>query len=148
TYKGEVLNARPNRLPVNMAVWWDGDLLREMLDQTTISKYDWTTGTCIPILKAEACTSNNGSKSNPCLACDIIGDWREEVLWRTKDNSELRLYVSTIATPYRFHTFLEDPVYRISIANQNVSYNQPTQVGFYFGADLKGSFRGSKIKNK
>lgn len=148
TYKGEVLNARPNRLPTNMAVWWDGDLLREMLDQTTISEYDWTTGACLPILKVEACSSNNGSKSNPCLACDIIGDWREEVLWRTKDNSELRVYVTTIATPYRFHTFLEDPVYRISIANQNVAYNQPTQVGFYFGADLKGTFRGSKIKNK
>ncbi|MDD4821929.1 MAG: rhamnogalacturonan lyase [Bacteroidales bacterium] len=148
TYKGEVLNARPNRLPTNMAVWWDGDLLREMLDQTTISKYDWTTGTCLPVLKAEECSSNNGSKSNPCLACDIIGDWREEVIWRTRDNSELRVYVTTIATPYRFHTFLEDPVYRISIANQNVAYNQPTQVGFYFGADLKGSFRGTKIKNK
>ena len=74
---------------------------------------------------------------------------REEVLLRTADNTALRLYVSTIPTDYRFHTFLEDPVYRISIATQNVAYNQPTQPGFYFGPELKGTvFRGCKIRRK
>jgi rhamnogalacturonan endolyase len=44
---------------------------------------------------------------------------------------------------------LEDPVYRISIATQNVAYNQPTQPGFYFGPDLKeGIFRGYEFKNE
>jgi rhamnogalacturonan endolyase len=76
------------------------------------------------------------------MAMQIVGDWREEVLLRTADNASLRLYVSTIPTDYRFHTFLEDPVYRISIATRNVGYNQPTQPGFYFGPDLKGTFRG------
>ncbi|WP_394810368.1 rhamnogalacturonan lyase family protein, partial [Bacteroides cellulosilyticus] len=38
------------------------------------------------------------------------------------------------------------PVYRISIATQNVAYNQPTQPGFYFGPDLKGWFRGYNFK--
>lgn len=66
---------------------------------------------------------------------------------RTADNTALRrLYVSTIPTDYRFHTFLEDPIYRISIATQNVAYNQPTQPGFYFGPELQGTvFRGYKI---
>ena len=68
---------------------------------------------------------------------------------RTADNTALRLYVSTIPTDYRFHTFLEDPVYRISIATQNVAYNQPTQPGFYFGPELRGTeFRGCKIPKK
>ena len=90
-----------------------------------------------------------GTKSTPCLQGDIVGDWREEVLLRTADNTALRLYVSTIPTDYRFHTFLEDPVYRISIATQNVAYNQPTQPGFYFGPELRGTiFRGCKIPNK
>lgn len=92
----------------------------------------------------EGTAGNNGTKSNPCLQGDIIGDWREEVLLRTTDNTALRLYVSTVPTEYRFHTFLEDPVYRISIATQNVGYNQPTQPGFYFG--LKGVFRGCRLK--
>ena len=130
-----------------MAVWWDGDLLRELLDRNTVFKYDWEKGTAVPMTVFEGCVSNNGTKATPCLQGDIVGDWREEVLLRTADNSALRLYVSTIPTEYRFHTFLEDPVYRISIATQNVAYNQPTQPGFYFGPDLKGkTFRGTTIK--
>lgn len=95
----------------------------------------------------DGCVSNNWTKANPCLQADIIGDWREEVLMRTADNSALRLYVSPLPTSYRFHSFLEDPVYRNSIANQNIAYNQPTGTGFYFGPDLKGKkFRGTVIK--
>lgn len=141
--KGEVVNPDMKTLSVNSAVWWDGDLLRELLNKVTISKYNWNIGKCQPIFTADGCSWNNGTKSTPSLQGDIIGDWREEVLLRTSDNSALRLYISTIPTEYRFHTFLEDPVYRISIATQNVTYNQPTQPGFYFGSDLKkGIFRG------
>lgn len=145
--KGEVINPNMRGLSINMAVWWDGDLLRELLDKNRITKYDWKAGVCKPLVTFEGTTWNNGTKSNPCLQGDIIGDWREEVLLRTEDNSALRLYVSPVPTEYRFHTFLEDPVYRISIATQNVAYNQPTQPGFYFGPDLKkGMFRGYQFK--
>lgn len=143
--KGEVICATPKGLPVNMAVWWDGDLLREMLDHETVSKYDWTTQECRPLARFEGCRFNNGSKSNPCLQADILGDWREEVVTRTEDSRALRIYVSPFPTAYRFHTFLEDRPYRLSVTTQNVAYNQPTQPGFYFGADLEGSgklFRG------
>lgn len=136
-------------IPVNMAVWWDGDLLRELLDKNVVSKYDWTTGEVKPLTVFEGCMWNNGTKANPCLQGDIIGDWREEVLMRTEDSRNLRLYVSPIPTDYRFHTFLEDPAYRESIANQNVAYNQPTQPGFYFGENIKGKkFRGTKVKKQ
>nr|WP_270610864.1 rhamnogalacturonan lyase [Bacteroides intestinalis] len=144
--KGEVVNPDIKTFSVNMAVWWDGDLLRELLNKNVVSKYDWEAGVCKPLVTFEGAVSNNGTKATPCLQGDILGDWREEVLLRTEDNTALRLYVSPIATDYRFHTFLEDPVYRISIATQNVAYNQPTQPGFYFGPDLKGSFRGYEFK--
>ncbi len=145
--RGEVIAENVPGLSCNMAVWWDGDLLRELLDKNTISKYDWNRKTCTPIMNFEGCVSNNGTKANPCLQGDLIGDWREEVLMRTEDNQSLRLYVTTIPTEYRFHTFLEDPVYRISIATQNVAYNQPTQPGFYFGPDLENTlFRGYIFK--
>ena len=147
--KGEVVKARVRGLSCNMAVWWDGDLLRELLDRNIVSKYNWKKGVCERIAIFEGALSNNGTKATPCLQGDIVGDWREEVLLRTADNTALRLYVSTIPADYRFHTFLEDPVYRISIATQNVAYNQPTQPGFYFGPDLQGTlFRGCKIPKK
>ena len=65
-----------------------------------------------------------------------IYEHRDEVYERTHSN-------------YKQHTFLEEPIYRISIATQNVGYNQPTQPGFYFGPDLikmKGTFRGYQFK--
>lgn len=139
---GEVIDST-TRTPINFGIWWDGDLLREMLDHETVSKYHPRTRA--NLIKFEDCTFNNGSKSNPALCADVIGDWREEVLTRTKDNRHLRLYVSPLPTKYRFHTFLSEPVYRHSLVMQNVGYNQPTNVGFYFGAELEGSgrlFRG------
>ena len=141
-FRGEVIAEQVPGLPVNMAVWWDGDLLRELLDKNCISKYDWHRKRCEVIARFDGCDSNNGTKATPCLQADLVGDWREEVLVRTADNRSLRLYVTGIPTPYRFHTFLEDPVYRLSIVTENVGYNQPTQPGFYFGPDLKGTFRG------
>ena len=162
--RGEVIDSTA-RVPINFGIWWDGDLLRELLDHESVSKYratpnatrqgeegseDTLTGTpydfsgsksCVTLLKMNDCTFNNGTKSNPALCADLIGDWREEVLTRTADNRHLRLYITPIPTPYRFHTFLADPVYRHSLTMQNVGYNQPTNVGFYFGAELKGSSR-------
>lgn len=146
--KGERILNGVKGLSTNMAVWWDGDLLRELLDHETVSKYNWNTKRVDALIHFDDCQFNNGTKSNPCLQGDVIGDWREEVLVRTRDNQHLRLYVSTLPTEYRFHTFLEDPVYRISITTQNVAYNQPTQPGFFFGEDLKKSgktFRGWKF---
>lgn len=125
------------RVPVNFGVWWDGDLLRELLDRNVISKYNPTTGNAEPIFRMEESVSNNGTKANPCLSADILGDWREEVLLRAPDSSCLRLYVSREPTDYRFVTFMHDPVYRISVACENVAYNQPPEPGFYFGPDMK-----------
>lgn len=39
-----------------------------------------------------------------------------------------------------------EPVYRISVATQNVAYNQPTQPGFYFGSDLEKIFPENQIE--
>ncbi len=80
------------------------------------------------LLSPQGCASNNGSKATPALSADIFGDWREEVIWRSADNSELRIYTTTRPTEYRFPTLMHDPQYRLSVAAQNVGYNQPAQV--------------------
>lgn len=146
--QGEVINPSIEGISVNMACWWDGDLSRELLNDTRISKYNPTSGIAEVLLECDECVRNNGTKSTPALCADVLGDWREEVIFRTEDNKNLRIYTTPHETPYRFHTFMEDPVYRISVATQNVSYNQPTQPGFYFGSDLKeveGTFRGFRF---
>jgi rhamnogalacturonan endolyase len=138
--KGEkITDNEPNSC--NFGVWWDGDLLRELLDKNSIYKWDWTASSQKPILTAEECISNNGTKATPALSADILGDWREEVIWRTTDNKELHIYTSTIPTTYRFTTLMHDPVYRLAVAWQNVAYNQPPHVSFYLGEGMKAPAR-------
>jgi rhamnogalacturonan endolyase len=122
----------------NMGIWWDGDLLRELLDGVTIRKWDFENARETPLFSAAdfLCVSNNGSKSNPCLCADILGDWREELIVRTRDNRELRIFTTTIPTEHRLRTLMHDPVYRLGIAWQNVGYNQPAHPGFYLGAGM------------
>ena len=128
-----VINGR--YLPVNFGIWWDGDLLRELLDRGRVSKYDWKNGEINDIMVFDECQFNNGTKSNPCLSADLLGDWREEVLTRTRDSRELRLFVSTVPTRYRIPCLMEDIPYRLSVATENVGYNQPPEPGFYLGAE-------------
>ena len=122
-------------LSVNFGIWWDGDLLRELLDHETVSKYNWTKHSIEDVTKFEGIVFNNGTKSNPCIAADILGDWREEVVVRTPDSEELRIFVSPIPTDYRINCLMEDIPYRLSTAAQNVGYNQPSEPGFYLGPD-------------
>ena len=147
--KGEVINAAKDSddpqhnnylvmngrwLSMNFGIWWDGDLLRELLDRSTVSKYDWRNRQIVDLQKFDG-KFNNGTKSNPCLSADILGDWREEVLIRNSESTELRLYVTTIPTDYRIDCLMEDIPYRLSVATQNVAYNQPPELGYYIGPD-------------
>jgi len=123
-----------SRISMNFGIWWDGDLLRELLDRSTVSKYDWRNRQIVDLQKFDG-SFNNGTKSNPCLSADILGDWREEVLIRNRESTELRLYVTTIPTQYRIDCLMEDIPYRLSVATQNVAYNQPSEPGYYIGPD-------------
>lgn len=123
-------NQRAGSLPSssNHVVWWDADLLRELLDGNHVDKYGGSR-----LLTANGCSSNNGTKSNPTLQADIFGDWREEVIWRTSDNRSLRIYTTTDITHFKIYTLMHDPMYRLAVAWQNVGYNQPPHPSFYLG---------------
>jgi hypothetical protein len=122
----------------NMGIWWDGDVLRELLDGVRVTKWDYDAESEIEMLDAAAfdCVANNGSKSNPCLCADIVGDWREELIARTRDSRELRIFTTTLPAQRRLSTLMHDPIYRLAVAWQNVAYNQPAHPGFYLGHDM------------
>lgn len=67
---------------------------------------------------------------------DLLGDWREEVVWRGTDNASLRIYTTTIPANNRIYTLMHDPQYRTAIAWQNVAYNQPPHPGFFLGEGM------------
>ena len=126
---GEIIS---NRKPdsCNFTIYWDADPLAELLDHVSISKWNWNTESTDLLLKAERVVSNNGTKGNPCLSGDILGDWREEVIWPSEDQTELRIYSTTIPAVDRRATWMNDRQYRLAIAWQNVAYNQPPHSSF------------------
>ncbi|HUD90753.1 MAG TPA: rhamnogalacturonan lyase [Sphingobium sp.] len=133
--KGNVIPGGHPRA-ANFAIWWDGDGLRELLDGTRIAKWDWRGSREVPLLSPEGVESNNGTKQNPALSADIVGDWREELLVRSADSSELRLYATPWPTAIRLPTLMHDPVYRLGIAWQNSAYNQPPHLSFAIPDDV------------
>lgn len=122
------------RLSCNFSIWWDGGLTRQLLDHETVTRYNPATH-AMDVVKRFDGRFNNGTKSNPCLSADFLGDWREEVVVRNDDSSELRIYITDIPTAHRVPCLMTDPPYRASVAAENVAYNQPPELGYYLGPD-------------
>lgn len=120
---------------INFAVWWDGDPSREILDRTVIDKWNIDSSSSNRLLTAYnyGAAQNNGTKANPGLTADIIGDWREEVVWRHQNNHQLLIFTTTDYADMRQFTLMHDPQYRVAVAWQNSGYNQPPHPGFYLG---------------
>jgi len=120
---------------LNNRIYWDGDLLDEILNSTggegrpaAIMKWGGSR-----IWSSEGAVHNNSSKCNPSAQGDILGDWREEVVLRTSDNSAMRIFCTNYATSYPIYTLWHDHVYRNGMCWQNVGYNQPPHVSFFLG---------------
>ncbi|MDR7159601.1 hypothetical protein J2X42_002316 [Arthrobacter sp. BE255] len=143
--KGELI---AEKIPAaNFLAWWDGDLLREIVDHDfdatagvgvpTISKWNWETETSDRLLTATGARSNNHTKGNPSLQADLLGDWREELAFPSSDSTELRIYTTTAPTEVRLRTLMHDPVYRTAVARENVAYNQPPHPSFFIGEGME-----------
>lgn len=138
--KGDSIAALPN-VP-GLGIWWDGDVLREMLQG--IGK----TGTSPAIDKYNSAkkamgrlyTMYNGAGSynsvvtygdRPALYGDIIGDWREEVVAENPAGDTLQIYSTTIPAMQRIPCLMQDPAYRNCV---NVKgYIQSTNVSYFLG---------------
>lgn len=123
------------RLPMNFRIYWDGDLLDELLDGTRVTKPDAELKNLATIAdfrrhgqRIRAC---NGSKNTPCLQADLLGDWREEVILRDSEtNSDIYIFSTDIPSPHRLPCLMEDRVYRLAIASQQTCYNQPPHLSY------------------
>ena len=94
----------------NFAVWWDGDLLRELLDRNHISKWNWETQTTDRLLTADGCTLEQRHQGHPVpLAPTSSATGARKSSGRRPTASELRIYTTTIPTEHRFATLMHDP---------------------------------------
>ena len=137
TASGQVI---PGPIPgTNQSIRWAADLTTQIVNgaqDVTPTIDDWRRGT---LLTAEGTRTNNGTKGNPGLVADVLGDWREELLVRTADSTAIRMFVSTEVTTHKLYTLMHDPQYRAEVARQQTAYNQPSYPGFHLAADTRWS---------
>ena len=130
----------------NFVAKWDGDLLSEIVDHDfdedagegtpVISKWDHESFEEVPIFEPEGVRTNNHTKGTPALQADLLGDWREELIYRTADSSALRIFTTTDPTEHRLRTLLSDSQYRLAVAWQHVAYNQPPHTSYFLGEGM------------
>ncbi len=119
---------------LNGRIYWDGDLCEEYLNspgkerECVVAKPGGNR-----IMQTSGVKLNNDSKNNPCFQGDILGDWREELILRNTENTELRIYTTTTPTDYAIPSLWYDPEYRQSMVWQMCAYNQPPHVSFFMG---------------
>jgi hypothetical protein len=115
----------------NFLMYWDADLWRELENANSISKAGGGT-----LLTCAQCSGNNSTKNTPTLTADLLGDWREEVVWRETAGTALRVYTTTDVTTARIYTLMHDPTYRAQVAFENSAYNQPPHTGFRISPNM------------
>ena len=110
-----------------------------------LTKYNEGSGSVETLKTFDGTSSNNSTKANPSLQADVLGDWREEILVRSADSKELRIYLTPYETKYKLFTLMHDPVYRNTVAAQNNGYNQPPCLSFYLGEDIAETVLQGKL---
>lgn len=132
-----ISSSRPS---INFRIYWDGDLQDEILDNTTISKWNSDKAKASSIYECSSynySASCNTTKATPCLSGDLFGDWREEVIYySSNDPSQINIFTTVIESDYRLVTLMHDPEYREAIAWQNTGYNQPPHLSYYIGGGI------------
>lgn len=123
----------------NASVRWAADGSTQLVDGSGDATPRIVAGDGTVVETLDGTLTNNGTKGNPSLVADVLGDWREEVLVRTEDSSALRVHLSTEVTDLKMYTLMHDPQYRVEVARQQTSYNQPSYPGFYLASDTDWS---------
>ena len=128
----------------NQSIRWAADMTTQIVASTTMQDATPVTPTIVTgagevLLSAEGTVTNNGTKGNPSLVADVLGDWREELLLPTADSSAIRIYSSTEVTDRKLTTLMHDPQYRVEVARQNTAYNQPSYTSYGLASDIDWS---------
>ena len=114
----------------NLRIWWDGDLLSENLNDGKIDKYN--VGRLVTAWKHHGATGS--ARSVPMFYGDIMGDWREEVVFTSVDFSELIIFTTNTASNHRIYTLPHNPAYRNSMTVKG--YMQSHMLDYYLGSGM------------
>ena len=137
--EGKDLGYQPSSC--NMGIWFDGTLTRQLINAPskgggTISN-DRNGGRTFTVYRYST-RFINGTKANSSWYGDLVGDWREEFI--VPDGTlvgDLKIFSTWYPTTHKFPWLMTDHTYWMGVLNENIGYNQPPNLGYYLGADLK-----------
>ena len=134
---GSIFHFKDTNISLNFRIYWDGDLLSELLDSPgTMGSPMIFKPEVGRLLTGAAGNMNNDSKNNACFQGDIIGDWREEIVVRNGSNA-VSIYTSVIPSENPIPSLWFDHQYRQAMVWQMMAYNQPPHVSYFVG-ELEG----------
>lgn len=125
--------AMPSSYP-NLRHWWDGDLLSENLDGRKFTKWDYVNQWEIRLYTAPWEYGNVVGPNCAGFYGDILGDWREEVVYESFDQNYLAIYTTPIPTSYRIYTLPHNPKYRADMTVRG--YPQGHMLDYYLGSGM------------
>ncbi len=129
------INTKGQKGGCGMAIWFDGTLSRQLIEDNIINSP--ANGRTFTMYRYSE-TFINGTKSNPSWYGDILGDWREEVILPDASRlQDIKIFSTWYPTTHKFPWLMTDHTYWMSALNENIGYNQPTNLGYYLGTDLK-----------
>lgn len=126
---------------INCRIYWDGDLFDEFFDKSIIAHWN-PTGKYFDRIKVNGGnyvwgSLINGSKHNPCVMGDMLGDWREEIVAYDNNTNHLVINATSYESSYPVPHLMDDIQYRENVVSQNVGYNQPPHLSYdpavYYG---------------
>ncbi len=125
----------------NMNIKWAADMTTQFVNGSRDQDITITGGVngANKFLTAVGYRTNNDTKGNPGLVADLFGDSREEIILRRADSSSLRIFMNTEVSNHKNYTLMHNAQYRVGIASQNSSYNQPAYTDYYYASDTDWS---------
>ncbi|APU21542.1 hypothetical protein UA75_17760 [Actinoalloteichus sp. GBA129-24] len=118
-----------------LGLWWDGDLTMELLNDGKFEKWDpenpRPSNSLRRLLRNSDYGAVNAHGVNPALVGDILGDWREEVVYTNADRDELIVFTTDQPTDTRLYTLAHNPAYRNAMTLHG--YLQSHHVDYFLG---------------
>ncbi|SEG97831.1 hypothetical protein SAMN05444920_11178 [Nonomuraea solani] len=140
-------NARGNQLTEpdtsrrpwpHLGLWWDGDLTMELLNDGKFEKWNPAdprpTNSLPRLLTISGYGAVNAGGPNPALVGDILGDWREEVVYTNAAHDQLIVFTTNQPSATRLYTLAHNPAYRNAMTLKG--YLQSHHVDYFLGAGM------------
>ncbi|TDB74224.1 carbohydrate-binding protein [Micromonospora sp. KC721] len=119
-----------------LGLYWDGDTGMELLNNLKFEKWDpnrpTSTSNVPRLLTASSYGAVNASQEvNPTFYGDILGDWREEVVYTNASYNQLIIFTTNQPSSTRLYTLAHNPAYRNAMTLKG--YMQSHHVDYFLG---------------